>query len=44
MNQRGFSYRFGFIAALLGTGVFVTLHRDFFRASGLERKLPRFGR
>jgi len=30
MNQRGFIYRFGFIAILLGTGVFVTLHRDFF--------------
>jgi hypothetical protein len=43
MNQRGLIYRFGFIAALLGTGVSVTLHHDFFQASGLKRKLPHLG-
>lgn len=43
MNQRGFIYRFGLIAVLLGAGVFAALHRDFFQASGLERALPRFG-
>jgi uncharacterized membrane protein YdjX (TVP38/TMEM64 family) len=43
VKKRGHLLRLGLIAALLATGVFVALHRDFLHAERLERELLRFG-